>query len=152
MQKVICPIVELELKLIGRDDAIRDKKSIPNRNRPGKCPFKNLSKQDYLRVLKKAQSVLKNKNELDILMSYFYGFSNEDLFIGATVLEKPKFKCEHKGQFLFQFKICYSLKKEITFSRLKKEIEKIGLHWKWASDTTYKITKFKLIKSPQLKS
>jgi hypothetical protein len=44
------------------------------------------------------------------------------------------------------------INQEVSFNKLKKEIEEIGIHWKWAGDVAYKLTKFKLIKSPQLKS
>jgi hypothetical protein len=33
-EKLICPIVEVELQLIARDDLIIDKIGIPNRNKP----------------------------------------------------------------------------------------------------------------------
>ena len=45
--KLICPLIELELKLITRDDLITHEIGIPNRNKPGNSPFKNLSSKDY---------------------------------------------------------------------------------------------------------
>ena len=39
---------------------------------------------------------------------------------------------------------------EFFFDYLKKEIKEIEKHWRWSGDVTYKLTKFKLIKSPQL--
>ena len=150
--KLICPIIELELQLIGRDDLITDKIGIPNRKNPGSAPFKNLSSKDYQKVLNRAKSTLKNKYDKEELMMYFYAFSVSDIINGATILENPIFKNTSKGDFRYHFRVCYSLKEEITFSKLKKEIEEIGKHWKSAGDVAYKLTKFKLIKSPQLKS
>ena len=63
INEIICPIVEVELQLIGRDDMIKDKDSIPDRDKPGKQPFKNLAEKDYKRVLNKAKNTLVNKNE-----------------------------------------------------------------------------------------
>lgn len=149
--KLICPIVEVELQLIARDDLIIDKIGIPNRNKPGNVPFKNLSSKDYQKVFNKAKSTLNNKDEKNQLMSYFYVIVS-NIINGATILEKPVFINKSKGDFKFNFKVCYSLKQEVSFNKLKKEIEEIGIHWKWAGDVAYKLTKFKLIKSPQLKS
>ena len=140
---MICPIIELELQLITRDDLITDKIGIPNRNKPGNSPFKNLSSKDYQKVFNKAKSTLNNKYEKDSLMMYFYVIIS-NIINGATILEKPVFKNK--------FKVCYSLKEEVSFNKLKKEIEKIETHWRWTGDVAYKLTKFKLIKSPQLKS
>lgn len=149
--KLICPIIQLELQLIARDDLITDKIGIPNRNKPGNSPFKNLSSKDYQKVFNKAKSTLNNKYEKDSLMMYFYVIVS-NIINGVTILEKPIFKNKSKGDFKFQFKVCYSLKEEVSFNKLKKEIEKIETHWRWAGDVAYKLTKFKLIKSPQLKS
>ena len=84
-------------------------------------------------------------------MDYFYVIIS-NIINGATILEKPIFKNKSKGDFKFYFKVCYSLKQEVSFNKLKKEIEDIAIHWRWAGDVAYKLTKFKLIKSPQLKS
>ena len=151
--KLICPIIELELQLIARDDLIIDKIGIPDRNKPGNSPFKNLSSKDYQKVFNKAKSTLNNKEEKNRLMDYFYVIVS-NIINGATIIEKPVFKNKSKGDFTlkFNFKVCYSLKEQVTFKKLKKEIEEIGIHWKWTGDVAYKLTKFKLIKSPQLKS
>jgi hypothetical protein len=148
---LICPIIELELQLITRDDLITDKIGIPNRNKPGNSPFKNLSSKDYQKVFNKAKSTLNNKYEKDSLMMYFYVIIS-NIINGTTILEKPVFKNKFKGDFKLKFKVCYSLKEEVSFNKLKKEIEKIETHWRWTGDVAYKLTKFKLIKSPQLKS
>lgn len=100
--------------------------------------------------MKKAKATLKNENEKHHLMEFFYAFSKSDIISGATILEKPFLKSETKGDFTFNFKVCYSLKKTATFNQLKTEVEKISQHWRWSGDVTYKLTKFHLIKSPQL--
>ena len=42
------------------------------------------------------------------------------------------------------------IERKTTFNILKKEIKQIEEYWRWSGDVTYKLTKFKLIKSPQL--
>ena len=147
--QLICPIVEVELQLIGRDDVIKDKNSIPNRNQPGKQPFKNLPENDYKRVLNKAKNTLSNREDKETLLYYLY-LIDSNIVNGATLIEEPVYKNESKGDFIYNFKVCYSLKEKTTFNMLKKEIKKIEKHWKWSGDVTYKLTKFQLIKSPQL--
>lgn len=147
--ELICPIVEVELQLIARDDVIKDKNSIPNRNKPGKQPFKNLKDNDYKKVFNKAKNTLSNKEDKETILYYLYLIDSK-IISGATLIETPIFKNTLKGDFRHNFKICYSLKEKTTFNILKKEIKQIEDHWKWSGDVTYKLTKFKLIKSPQL--
>ena len=147
--KIICPIVEVELQLIGRDDAIKDKNSIPDRDKPGKQPFKDLEENDYKKVFNKAKNTLFSKNDKETLLYYLY-LIDSNIVSGATLIEKPVFKNSLKGDFRYNFKVCYSLKQITTFNMLKEEITKISDHWKWSGDDTYRLTKFKLIKSPQL--
>lgn len=149
INELICPIVEVELQLIARDDVIKDGNNIPNRNKPGNQPFKNLTDNDYKRVFIKAKNTLVNKEDKETILYYLY-LIDSNIISGATLIEKPKFKNKLKGDFRFNFKICYSLKEKTTFNILKKEIKQIEDHWKWSGDVTYKLTKFKLIKSPQL--
>lgn len=147
--ELICPIVEVELQLIGRDDMIKDKDSIPNRNKPGNQPFKNLNENDYKKVFNKAKNTLGKKEEKETLLYYLY-LTDSNIISGATLIEEPIFKNTSKGDFRYSFKVCYSLKEKTNFNILKKEIKEIEENWKWSGDVTYRLTKFKLVKSPQL--
>ena len=149
ISEIICPIVEVELQLIGRDDMIKDKDSIPDRDKPGNQPFKNLSEKDYKRVFNKAKKTLVSKNDKETLLDYLY-LIDSNIVSGATLIDTPVFKNTSKGDFRYNFMVCYSLKQKTTFNNLKEEIKKISENWRWSSDVTYRLTKFKLINSPQL--
>ena len=112
--ELICPIVEVELQLIGRDDMIKDKDSIPNRNKPGNQPFKNLNENDYKKVFNKAKNTLSNKEDKETLLYYLY-LVDSNIISGATLIENPIFKNTSKGDFRYNFKICYSLKEKTNF-------------------------------------
>ena len=91
-----------------------------------------------------------NAHKYFIIRLYYLYLIDSKIISGATLIEDPQFKNELKGDFRFNFKVCYSLKEKTNFNMLKKEIKQIEDHWKWSGDVTYKLTKFKLIKSNQL--
>ena len=148
--KVIAPLVEVELQLISRDDAIKGDTGIPNRNKPGKAPFKNLSKDDYKRVQRIAKKTLNIKQEKNSLILYLYFRADDTTITGITLLDKPVFKETIKGNFIYSFKVFYSLKESIKFNQLRKQVDEIADHWRWSGDVAYRVTKFKFINTPQL--
>lgn len=148
--KVIAPLVEVELQLIGRDDVIKGDTGIPNRDKPGKAPFKNLSKDDYKRVQRIAKKTLNIKQEKDDLLLHLYYRGDNTTITGITLLNKPVFKETIKGDFKYSFKVFYSLKESIKFNQLRKQVDEISDHWRQSGDVAYRVTKFKFINTPQL--
>ena len=152
--KLICPIVNIDIQLIGRDDVIIHKSNletfnnedgIPNRDKPGNKPFSKLSSDNYNRVKKKAFKTL--QTELNSISDFLYYGCDE--INGMTHIKKPIMKENPKGNFIFSFQVCYSLNKPITFKQLKKKVGEIFDHWRWSGDIAYKLISFNLKKSSQ---
>ena len=151
--KLICPIVNIDIQLIGRDDVIHksnletfnNEDGIPNRDKPGNKPFSKLSSDNYNRVKKKAFKTL--QTELNSISDFLYYGCDE--INGMTHIKNPIMNENPKGNFIFSFQVCYSLNKPITFKQLKKKVGEIFDHWRWSSDIAYKLISFNLEESSQ---
>lgn len=48
-----------------------------------------------------------------------------------------------KGDFTWEFDVCYALTGPVKFLELREEIDGIFEHWKWSGDVTYRLKMFK---------
>ena len=137
---VIAPIVKVHVQLIAADHLIQGTGK-PNRNRPGAAPFCKLGKEDYKRVIEYSHS---NEAVEKAIQYIYYTGCNMDggCISGITLLNEPKMIGKAKGDFTWEFDVCYALTGPVAFTDLRREVEGIFRHWKWAGDVTYRLKMF----------
>jgi hypothetical protein len=134
---VIAPVVKVQMQLIAADHLIKGPGK-PNRNRPGAAPFARVSDTDLKR--------LTSESAKGIAEEYlFYTGCQMDggCIVGMTLLTRPVQIGTARGDFTWEFDVCYSLSGPVTFAALRKEVEGIFEHWKWSGDVTYRLKMFK---------
>lgn len=136
---VISPVVKIRTQLIAADHLIKGNGK-PNRDRPGAIPFAKLGNADYKRLLDFSKEAV--EGSMDYL--YYTGCNMEGGCIaGMTLLNRPKSVGSKKGDFTWEFDVCYALTGPVAFSELRKEVDGIFKHWKWSGDVTYRLKLFK---------
>lgn len=136
---VIAPVVRVRVQLLAADHLIQGN-GVPNRNRPTSAPFSKVGEADYNRLLGFADEAMWG------CMDYlFYTGCNMKggCISGMTLLNRPRQIGKKRGDFTWEFDVCYALTGPVSFSELKNEVLGIFKHWKWSGDVTYRLKMFK---------